>query len=369
VIPRRAVLAGLGASALLPRRAVGGALPLPEWPGQVLEPVVVFECGPQPKGIAFHPSGAEVWVSFLDGPPSVGVYTLPNGELRASVTLGDKGAVEVELSADGHRAWASQMETATVYEIDVATGTELRAMSTGSNWSKVIEPSADGQRLYVSNWNFDDVSELDLATGALLRRLKTVTTPRGLYATRDGASLYVVGFGDGQVERITLTTGARHPVFTGGRALRHLVVDPAERFAYVTDMGARCVWRIELATGATTRWARTDANPNSCALSPDGRLLFVSNRGPNGKDGYMADGPAWGSLLVYDVETAAILDSVVGGDQCTGLDVSRDGSLVAFTDFRDDTVRVYRVPPLEALRAAKWPRREVHERDLWKRGG
>ena len=365
---RRELLAGFGAAGLVPRLALGGTRPVPDWPGQVLQPVVVFECGRKPKGIAFHPSGAEVWVSFLDGPPSLGVYRVHDGEQLALVTLGEHGAVEVAFAPNGGRVWAGQMETATVYELDPATRTELRAMKTGSNWSKVMEPSADGTRLFVSNWNFDDISELDLATGALLRRLPTVKTPRGMAATRDGESLYVVGFGEGHLERIELRTGARTTLFTGGVAMRHLVLDAAEQHAYITDMGARSIWRLELQTGAVTRWARTDANPNSCVLSPDGRLLFVSNRGPNGSSGYMADGPAWGSVLVYDVQTAEVLDAIIGGDQCTGLDVSPDGSLLGFTDFRSDTVRIYRIPSLQALREAGWPRRETHASDLWKKG-
>jgi DNA-binding beta-propeller fold protein YncE len=360
---RRQVLIGLAGVAATPlaRAAVaaGNALPLPAWPGQVVEPLALFRCGPQPKGIAISPDGREMWVTFLGGPPSVGVYSLEDGRVGAelaTIWLGDHGAVEPLFREDGRTVWVSQMETHRVHEIDVATRLRRRTL---------IEASPDGRRLYVSNWNFDDVSEIDLVEGKTVRRLPTVKTPRGLYATRDGTTLYVAGFGDGALERIDLATGARTTCFRG-TALRHLCASAHERFLFATDMGAKCIWRWDLEDEVVVRLATTDSHPNTCALADGGRVLCVSNHSPNGDDGYLADGPAWGSCLLFDSTTGAVLDSIVGGNQCTALAVSPDGRTLAFSDFRDDTVRVYRIPPYEALAAAGWPRRDVHAKDLWK---
>ena len=362
---RRQILGGIAATPFVPLPARAETLPLPVWPGQVVEPLAVFRCGPQPKGIALSPDGAEAWITFLDGPPSVGVYGIPSGEERGTVSLGEHGAVEAEFRVDGRTVWVSQMETHRVFELDVATRTERRSFDTLSNWSKVIEASPDGTKLYVSNWNFDDVSEIDLASGLTLRRIPTVKTPRGLYATRDGVHLYVAGFGTGVCERITLATGERKTMFAGS-ALRHVVPSPDEKLLYVTDMGGRSVWRYDIAAGAVSRLARTDSNPSTCALTPDGRVLCVCNRGPNGSGGYLEDGPGWGSILLVDTTDGAILDSIVGGNQCTALALSNDGTTLVFSDFRDDTIRVYRIPPYEVLKAAAWPRKELHARDLVK---
>jgi sugar lactone lactonase YvrE len=220
-------------------------------------------------------------------------------------------------------------------------------------------------RLFVSNWKGHDVSELELSSGKLVRRIPTVRTPRGMLLWGDG--LFVVGFGDGRIERIDLATGEGSEVFTGGSALRHIVADPAKKLAYVSDMGRRVIWRMSLEGSLTvTEFAKTDANPNTLAISPDGGLLFVSNRGKNGEAGYLTSGPQYGSVLVIDTATGDVVDSIVGGDQTTGLDVSADGSLIAFTDFRDDAMRLYRVPERSVLVEAGWPRREVHRRSLWR---
>jgi DNA-binding beta-propeller fold protein YncE len=372
-VNRRALVAGLGASVAGARSALAAdpdgagerALPLPDWPGQVVRPLAVFRCGPQPKGIALSPDGFEAWVTFLDGPPSVGVYALPGGRRLASLSLGDHGAVEATFRIDGRTVWVSQMETATVFEVDRRSRVVRRRFDAESDWSKVIEASPDGRRIYVSNWNRREVSEIDLDEGRTVRRLDTVDTPRGLYAHSDGRTLYVAGFGDGVLERIDLQTGAREALFQGV-ALRHVAADPQERALFITDMGGRCVWRHELATGRTARLCRTDPNPNTCALTPDGLVLCVSCRGPNGRHGYLADGPAWGSVLVVDAADGAVLDSIIGGNQCTALAVC--GQTLVFSDFRDDVIRVYELPPHEELVAAGWPRRNAHARDVWKRG-
>jgi DNA-binding beta-propeller fold protein YncE len=340
--------------------------PLPAWVGQVCTPLAVVPTGHRPKGAAFSPDGAEIWVSLLGGPPSLAVHDAQTGRLLQTHTLGKAGAVEVLFSPDGQKLYASQMETARVYEVDVPRREVTRVLETGSNWTKVLEWSADRRTLFASNWNFDDVSELDLATGQLVRRLPTVKTPRGLYATPDGQALYVAGFGDGRIERITLATGAREAIYTSGRAMRHLVGDPTRNVLYANDMSRAAVVKIDLATHQATVLAKTDPNPNTMALSPDGTLLFVSNRGVNGPDGYMADGPTWGSVLVIDTETGAILDSLIGGDQATALALSPDGKKLVFSDFRDDTLRLYAIPDLATLRAAGWPRRELHKKELWK---
>ena len=40
-------------------------------------------------------------------------------------------------------------------------------------------------------------------------------------------------------------------------------------------------------------------------------------------------------------------DAIVGANQTTGLDVSPDRSLLAYSDFLDNRVVIYRIPPYE----------------------
>ncbi len=334
--------------------------------GQLVEGRGTMECAGAPKGVAFTPDGSQIWTTILNGPPSIEIYETATGRLLDEITLDDHGAVEIVFTSDGSRAYASQMETARVYEIDTSTHQVLRELDTGSSWSKVVELSPDEKILYVANWTGDDVSVIDLTTGDLLKRIPTADTPRGLYAAPNGQTLYVASFDEGVLQRIDTLWGETETVFDGGGALRHIVGDPDRGILYISDMAKDCIWAHDTASGKTWVFTETDEKPNTIALSPDGKVLYVSCRGENNPVSYYLPGPEWGTVLLFDAATAEPLDAIVGGNQCTALDVSDDGSMLVFSDFLDNRLRLYAVPPYETLAAGGGGRWEEHFSDLKK---
>src|SRR4029453_6080084 len=156
---------------------------------------------------------------------------------REEIRLGEHGAVEVLFTRDGRTVYASQMEAASVWEIDRRSFRVRRRLPTKGNWSKVMALSPDERTLYVANWVSSDISEIDLRKGKVRRLLKTVRTPRGLWPPPDGKRLYVAGFEDGELQRIDLATGKARILLRTGGAMRHLVGDPKGRRLYADDMG------------------------------------------------------------------------------------------------------------------------------------
>jgi DNA-binding beta-propeller fold protein YncE len=334
--------------------------------GQLLHLLQIIECGPAPKGVSFTPDGKEIWVTLLGGPPSIEVYNPLNGKKLSEINLDRHGAVEITFSSDGSRAYASQMETAKVYEIDTKTRRVLRTFKTESAWSKVVELSKDEKTLFVSNWSGNDISEIDLESGKLRRRLPTVKTPRGLYATVDGRYLYVAGFGRGEIDLIDLSNGKGKIIFNRGCAVRHLAGDERRGILFASDLGKDCIWKVNLKTNKTEKFARTDRKPNTIDLSPDGKVLFVSCRGANNPKSYYLPGPEWGSVVVIDTTNGKMLDAIVGGNKCTALDVSPDGKFLVFSDFLDNRLRLYAIPSYEVLVKGGGGRAISHLRDLSK---
>jgi len=55
-----------------------------------------------------------------------------------------------------------------------------------------------------------------------------------------------------------------------------------------------------------------------------------------------------------------LLAALVAGKQPTGLHVSPDSTMLATTDFLDDRLTAYAVPPTETLLAGGGGRRETH---------
>ena len=129
--------------------------------------------------------------------------------------------------------------------------------------------------------------------------------------------------------------------------MRHMAADESKGLLYVGEFAENEIYVVDLATDKVTKLAATDQRPNTIELSPDGKVLYVSNRGKdNPTTGYLTKGPEWGSVLAIDTSTGKILDAIIGGNQCTGLDVSPDGTLLAFSDFLDYVIRIYRDPRL-----------------------
>jgi YVTN family beta-propeller protein len=324
-----------------------------------------FSTGSNPKQVAFSPDSKQLWVTLLGG-RGVEVFSAGSRRLLHRITLGRHGAVEVVFSKDGRTAYASQMETASVFEIDRSTFRVRRQLATKGSWSKVMALSPDERTLYVANWSSNDVSEIDLASGRVRRLLPTVRTPRGLYPTPDGRRLYVAGFDGGELARIDLASGRSKVLLRTGGAMRHLVGDPRRGLLYADDMAAGQTWVVDLASERVRRLARTDHTPNTMDLSPDGRVLYVSNRGRNGASYYLP-GPEWGSVLALDAASGRPLDAIVGGNQTTGLDVSPDGRLLAFSDFLDNRVQLFAIPPYQRLAGGGGGRSGAHRNELEKR--
>lgn len=341
-----------GRNTLVREVFVDRAIDLDVWldpEGQIVHFLGATGSAGAPKGLAITPNGKEVWATILDGPPSIEIYDARTHEVKGGIDLGTHGAVEIVFSADGKRAYASQMETARVFEIKTKTRKVVRTLETGSAWSKVVELAPDGSKAYVANWSGNDVSVIDLGSGDLERRVPVARTPRGLYATPDGKSLYVAGFDSGELQRIDLGTWEVSTLFSSGGAMRHIVGDPERGVVFASDMARDRIYRHDIATGETDEFAVTDQKPNTIALSPDGKVLFVSCRGANNPVSYYVPGPEWGSILVFDAVSGEPLDAIVVGNQPTALDVSDDGTLLVISDFLDSRLRFYEIPAFEAF--------------------
>ncbi len=149
--------------------------------------------------------------------------------------------------------------------------------------------------------------------------------------------------------------------------LRHFVADEARGLLYIDDLILNEVYVMDLATEKVTKLCDTDQHPNTIDLSPDGKVLYISNRGKDfSATNYYVAGPEWGDVLVVDTATGEILDAIVGGNQCTGLDVSPDGKYLAFSDFLDNTIRVYTIPSYETLIAGGGGRAQERLADIKK---
>ena len=332
---------------------------------QLLHKIAEWRSGGAPKQVAFTPNGEELWVTQLVG-AGVEIFDPKTGELQGFVDLPDGGSVEIIFNREGTLAYVSQMETASVYEINVSTREIIRNLDTEGSWSKVMVLSPDEKTLWVSNWSSNDVSEIDLSTGEVTERMRSVVTPRGLWVTPDGLKLYVAGFENGDIEVFDLTNRESTVIHRTGGAMRHLAGNAETGILYASELGKDYILSVDTATDEVEIFAYVDNVPNTIDLSPDGKVLYVSSRGRNNSESYHLIGPEWGSIAVIDTATGDYLDAIIGGNQPTGLDVSPDGTMLAYSDFLDHRITVYTIPSYEELRNGNGGRWEMHLSEIVK---
>jgi DNA-binding beta-propeller fold protein YncE len=100
----------------------------------------------------------------------------------------------------------------------------------------------------------------------VLYKIPTVSTPRGIYVTKDGNTLYVAGFGNGEIQKINLKTKTSSVLYKSGGAMRHIIGDEEKGVLYFSDMGKNKIFSVDMKTDEVKEFAKTDANPNTIAL-------------------------------------------------------------------------------------------------------
>lgn len=326
--------------------------PFSKIPGQLVSHLYNIRGVPNVKALAVSPDGKELWATLLlNKARGVAVFSVQERKNIANLNLKDGGGVEMVFTKDGKKVYVSQMETGKIFEIDTNSKKILRSFSSKSTWTKVLFLSRDEKTLFASNWVGNNISQINLETGKVERLIPTVKTPRGIYVTPDNRYLYVAGFSDGEIEKIDLLTNERKIILKTGGAMRHIVADERRNILFFSDMAKNTIWKLDLTTDKIEVFAKTDNNPNTILLSPDKKILFVSCRGINySATNYYLPGPEWGSILLFDAKTGEMLDAIVAGNQPTGLAISPDGQTLFFSDFLDQTIEAYHIPPYEILK-------------------
>jgi YVTN family beta-propeller protein len=188
----------------------------------------------------------------------------------------------------------------------------------------------DGERLYVSDERGDAVVAIDPATGGVVETIVAGRRPRGLALSPDGATLYVAVSGS--------------PI--GGPDVDESKLPPP-------DPKADGVAVVDVASGKVRRILAVGSDPETFALSPDGRILYVSNE----NDGAV-------SQVAVDGGRQPLTTKV--GEEPEGIALSGDGKTLFVACEASDHVAVLDARTLRLIRTIRItgrPRGAVASRD------
>jgi YVTN family beta-propeller protein len=156
--------------------------------------------------------------------------------------------------------------------------------------------------LYVSDEDGGAVLALDPGTATIVTRIPVGKRPRGMKLSRDGKWLYVALSGSPR----------------GGPGVDEAHLPPPDRSS--DGIGV-----VDLAANRLVATLPSGQDPESFDLSPDGKILYVSNE-------------ETAEMTALDVSTRTIRGKVTVGQEPEGVAVRPDGKVVLVTSERDAVV-------------------------------
>ncbi|MDD3966391.1 MAG: hypothetical protein WC372_04335 [Candidatus Neomarinimicrobiota bacterium] len=306
-----------------------------------------------PKSCTFSPDGEYIYVTLL-GQPRVAAQIFSRDSLKLVNTLypgaddpsKDYGYSEGVCRDADDSFWFTRMTTNHYFVYHPDTDSLEAGRFTGGDWTKSLEFSPNQQQIAMSHWVSKRVSVFDVGSRRIIRNLNTSQIPRGL-AWIGNDTLAVTLYGgenstDCGIEIFDVRSGKMvQNIMEYRSAMRDVRYDPHTKMLFYDDMRFALVYKYDWINRRTIAKVEVDSHPNTIQLSPGGRHLFVSCRGPNNPQGYTLRSPRNGEVMVIETDSMKILTSWVQGNQPTGLGISPDGRFLATTDFMDRRLNLY----------------------------
>jgi len=185
-------------------------------------------------------------------------------------------------------------------------------------------------KIYVSDEVAGDLSIIDSGSFAVTN-VHLGKRARGIHSSPDGKTIYVALSGS--------------PI--GGPNVDESTLPPA-------DHSADGIAVFDIASNKVTRTLQAGSDPENFCVSPDGKMIYVSNEDADG-------------VSFLDIAAGTLTKTIKTGDEPEGVSVTPDGKLVYSTNEADGTVSVIDTAAgkvLKTIKVGRRPRNTVFMPDL-----
>jgi YVTN family beta-propeller protein len=237
-------------------------------------------------------------------------------------------------SPDGKSAFASGGGEDVIHTFSV--GSDGTLTSTGdiqigtakdNPYPAGLSVSGDGKTLYVANNVANTVAIVDVASRAVTATVPVGNSPYATLVDPFNGMVYVSNWGDGTLSMIDPSTQAVVSTIAVGNHPSAMTLSPHGQL-FVADSNSDAVSVVvdrevnRLSVGPVSV-APLSSSPQSLAVSPDGKELYVANAGDNALAVFSLDGTDRGQFFQGWIPTAWYPTSVV---------MSRDGNTLFATN-------------------------------------
>lgn len=249
--------------------------------------VASIKVGDNPHGVICSPDRRTLYVS-VEGTDELAAIDIATNQVKSRVKVG-RAPNEVSITQDGGFVFVPLRNDNAIDVVDTATMKVVDRMKAPAMPHNTYV-SANGRRLYLGTMSGSRITIYDTTTHKQINEIAPGDWVRPIALRRDESLAYVAlsklhGFAvvdlkEGKtvrrVEMPALPPGTEIPPYD---TLTHgLALTPDERELYVTSMAGKAVYAFSVPE--LKQLAKIDVGryPNWITISPDGRLVWVSNQ-------------------------------------------------------------------------------------------
>jgi len=282
-------------------------------------------------------------VSVFD-PDRGPLATIPIGISPHNVDVTPDGRLLLAVGVATHAGGAHREGTLVLLDVAGDKPAIQAAIAVAQHPAHVV-PSADGKRAFVTDAAADAVVVVDLDTRAVVERVSVGSYPHGLRLSPDGRTLAVANMKGGSVSIIDTATLAERRRIAVGRKPVQVGFTPDGQRLLVSLNGEDRLAIVDIATGRIIRKVRVGRGPIQVFATADGKSALVANQGT-------AQRPD-NRVCLVPLDRPAAVQHIVTGAGAHGVAVSPDGKLAFITNTVANTVSVIDVASATVLRS--WP--------------
>ena len=213
--------------------------------------------------------------------------------------------------------------------------------------TSMASATTTGPYAYITNSGDKTVSVIDTQSNTVIATIPVGGIPGGVAVSPDGNKIYVTSYnitsslandnGKGIVSVIDGATNTVTATVSVGFYPTGVTVSPDGNKIYVTNSKDNDVSVVNTQTNAVIATIPVGLDPRGVAVNPDGNKIYVINNNYNGSDpGYHGNG----TVSVIDAATNKVIATLTVGSLPKGIAVTRDGSKIFVTNFKDNSVSV-----------------------------
>ncbi|GAB1343199.1 hypothetical protein MASR1M101_23260 [Gemmatimonas sp.] len=281
--------------------------------------------GQGPHEVAVSPNGREAVVAIYGNRASVGsslaVFDLTKPTAAPRVVELGAGNVRPHGLAylpDGDQLLVTGERAQRVLVVNLRSGAIDSSMSTGQATTHMITLTANGTRAYTTNIAAMSVSAIDVPTRTVSSPFQVGARIEGLGATPSGDEVWVGGNDSHEVYVLNGRTGEKLATITGFGMAYRIGITPNGLTAVISDPGSEQIHLVDV----TTRRIRTtlsvpamlpaeggNPSPQGVSISRDGAYAFVTLK-------------AVGKVAVIDIARGTVVKTLPVGAGSDGVGYS-----------------------------------------------